>query len=78
MKIANMKSSLDFSIEIEKMVKEKKMDYFDAVIMYCEKNNIEIETAGSLVKQNSALKAKIQMEAENVNLVRKSGARLPL
>ena len=44
---------------------------------YCESNNIEVETAASLIKQSAVLKAKIQLEAENLNLVRRSG-RLPI
>lgn len=78
MKIANIKSSADFCLEIEGIVKEKKADYYEAVLLYCEANNIEIETAASLIKQNSSLKAKIQVEAENINMVKKTSARLPI
>ena len=77
MKIANLKSSSDFVKEIEKIVIQKHIDFFDAVLYYCEINNIEVETAAALVKQNSVLKAKIQYEAENLNMIRKS-ARLPI
>jgi hypothetical protein len=77
MKIANLKSSSEFVKEIEKLVLQKQIDFFDAVILYCEINNIEVETAAALVKQNSVLKAKIQYEAENLNMMRKS-ARLPI
>lgn len=78
MKIVNIKSSTDFCLEIETMVKEKKAEYYEAVLLYCEANNIEIETAASLIKQNSTLKAKIQIEAENINMVKKTAARLPI
>ena len=77
MKISNIKTSSDFVKEIEKIVTQKHIDFFEAVIYYCEINNIEVETAAALVKQNSALKAKIQYEAENLNMIRKS-ARLPI
>lgn len=77
MKIANIKTSSDFVKEIEKIVTQKNIDFFEAVIYYCEINNIEVETAAALVKQNSVLKAKIQYEAENLNMIRKS-ARLPI
>ena len=77
MKIANIKTSSDFVKEIEKIVVQKNIDFFEAVIYYCEINNIEVETAAALVKQNSVLKAKIQYEAENLNMIRKS-ARLPI
>lgn len=73
-----LKSSSEFIMEIETLVKEKKMEYFDAVLHYCESHNIEVETAATLVKQHAPLKAKIQIEAENLNMVRRTSARLPL
>ena len=77
MKISNIKSSADFVKEIDKLATVKSLTYFDAVMHYCEINNIEVETAASLIKQSAVLKAKIQLEAENLNLVRRSG-RLPI
>ena len=77
MKIANIKSSADFVKEIDKLASVKGLTYFDAVMHYCETNNIEVETVASLIKQSAVLKAKIQLEAENLNLVRRS-ARLPI
>jgi hypothetical protein len=65
-------------MEIETLVREKSIEYYEAVLVYCESNNIEIETAASLIKQNSSLKAKIQVEAENINMVKKTAARLPI
>lgn len=77
MKINNIKSSSDFVKEIEKIVTNKKIEFFEAVLLYCESNNIEVETAASLVKQNVVLKAKIQFEAENLNLIKRT-PRLPI
>lgn len=65
-------------MEIEKIVKEKRAEYHEAVLLYCETHNIEIETAATLIKQNVTLKAKIQIEAENINMVKKTSARLPV
>lgn len=78
MQINGIKSSADFVKEIDRLVKVKNMEYFEAVMHYCESNDIEVETVASLVKQNSALKSKIQLEAEKVNLVKKGSARLPI
>jgi hypothetical protein len=77
MKISNIKTSSEFVKDIEKLVIQKQMDFFDAVILYCEINNIEVETAAALVKQNSVLKAKIQIEAESLRLMRKT-SKLPI
>lgn len=78
MKLLKVKSSSEFVLEIERIVKDKSIEYFEAVLYYCEMNNIEVETAAALVKQNSVLKGKIQVEAENINMIKRSSARLPI
>jgi len=67
----------NFVEEIEALCKEKNMEYIDAVVMWCEKNKLEVETAAYWIKKDSAMKAKIQAEAENMNII-KRGARLPV
>jgi hypothetical protein len=66
-----------FCQEIESLVVELRTDYMDAVVHYCEKNNIELETAASIIKSNSKFKAIIQNEGEDLNLLPKT-AKLPL
>lgn len=75
--MVKIKTNEDFIREIENIVKTKNIEFFEAVLYYCEVNNVEVETAASLVKQNSVLKAKIQFEAENLNMMKKT-ARLPI
>ena len=66
-----------FSMAIEEMVYMKDIPYIDAICLFCEKNNLEVETAGKLV--SGVLKAKIQLEAEDLNFLRKSKtAKLPI
>jgi hypothetical protein len=49
----------------------------DAVLDYCETNDIDTSTVSSLV--NKSLKEKIQIEAENLNLVEKTNtSKLPI
>lgn len=67
----------EFPAEIEKIVKEKQIEYMEAVILWCENNGLEIEFAGELIRRNAVLKSKIQFEAENLNFMKKS-ARLPI
>jgi hypothetical protein len=67
----------NFSSEIYIMIKEKDMDYIDAVVYWCELNRIEIELAASLVKLDPNLLCEIQFDAENLNYLKKT-ARLPL
>lgn len=66
-----------FYNEIESIVVEMKTDYMDAIVHYCDKNNVEIETIASIVKSNSKFKAIIQNEGEDLNLLPKT-AKLPL
>lgn len=73
----NFVSIVEFSKEIENLVSEKRMEYIDAVVYFCEKNSIDIETAASLIKNNSKLKASIQEEAEQLNYLPKT-QKLPL
>ena len=77
MKSISFKTSADFVKEIDKLVISKNITFFDAVILFCETNNMEVESAASLIKQSTVLKAKIQVEAENLNMVKRS-ARLPI
>ena len=58
----------EFSLKIEKLVNEKKIDYIDAICYYCEKNNIEIESAASLL--NEKIREMIAIEANNSNLLK--------
>ena len=38
-----------FSLEIENIAKEKRISHMDAVIDYCQKNNVEPDTVGRLI-----------------------------
>ena len=54
-----------------------KVDYIDAVVFYCEKHNIEVETAASVIKSNPKFKLKLQCSAEDLNFMPKR-AKLPI
>lgn len=76
-KIKSIKSSAEFIRNIEQIVRDTGTDYMDAIIHYCEKNNIEIDVAASVVRNNPYLKSHIQLQAENLNFLPKQ-ARLPM
>jgi len=63
----NLMNSKKFGLLIEDIVKKKKITYMDAIIDYCEKNDIDISTVGSMI--NKSLKEKIQIEAQNLNML---------
>ena len=69
-------SSIDFSQYIEK-IGMANGSYIDAVVDYCLKSDIEIESIKKLL--SASLKDKIKTEAESLNLVKgaKTG-KLPI
>lgn len=69
--------NVNFISDVEKLCRTKNMDYIDAVIHWCENNKFEVEYAASLIKKDPAIREKIQVEAENLNIL-KRGARLPI
>lgn len=74
---AKMISSEHFYNEIEKLVKKHNLKYIDAVIYFCEKNEIEIETAASMIKSNFKIKCLVQNEGEELNFLPRT-AKLPI
>ena len=62
-------NSKEFSLIIEGVVKDKRpITYMDAIVWYCEENNIEIETTSRLISKS--LKEKIQLEATNLRMLK--------
>lgn len=51
--------------------------YIDAVVEYAEKNGLEIEVVGQIIRKSPLLKANIYKEAEELNMVEKL-VRLPV
>jgi hypothetical protein len=70
-------SSDRFYKEIEKLVKNHKLNYIDAVVHYCEKNEIEIEAAASMIKSNMRIKSQVQTEGEDLRFLPRT-AKLPI
>jgi len=67
-----------FLIEIESIRgNSNQVSYLDAVVHYCEKRNIEIESIGDFIRKNALLRSKIQEDAESLNYLEKS-AQLPI
>lgn len=63
-------TSVKFSQEVEKIaIDNADMNYIDAVLHYCEKNEIEIESVPKLISK--PLKEKIKFDAENLNYMKK-------
>ena len=69
------RSSSEFSLYIEERVVKERLGYMDAIIDYCTTNDVEIDNIGSLV--TPSLKEKIQLEAEEANMMKPRG-KLPI
>jgi len=66
-----------FAIEIEKIVAEEKINYIDAIVHYCEVNELEVESVSKLVSK--PLKEKLKWDATRLNFMKRtSKAKLPL
>lgn len=71
----DLMTSQKFSIIIEKAVKEHRLSYMDAIVWWCEKNEMEIEVAAKLC--SSVIKEKLRYEAQELNFLEKPN-RLPI
>ena len=70
-------NSKEFSLLIEGIVKEKRISYMDAIVDYCEKNDIDLSTVKSII--NKSLKEKIKVEATDLKMLKeKKGGVLPV
>ena len=67
-----------FAQEIESLVQTHGgMNYIDAIIYFCEKNNLDVESVPKLISK--PLKEKIKYEAMELNFLKRSSrAKLPL
>ncbi len=66
-----------FALEIEKIVIEENLNYIDAIVHYCEINNLEVESVTKLISK--PLKERLKWDATRLNFMKKtSRARLPL
>ncbi len=66
-----------FSLEIETLVLKEKMNYIEAIVLFCEENSIEVDSISKLISK--PLKEKLKRDAQDLNFMKKTTrARLPL
>jgi hypothetical protein len=63
------KTANEFSLHIEQMVRDSKLNYMDAVLEYCKENYLEPEDVAKLI--NKSLKDKIEMDFRELNYLPK-------
>jgi hypothetical protein len=67
---------LKFSLGIEHLVANTDYTYLEAISEHCKETGLEVEVAATLITPN--LKAKIQEQAESLNMLKNKGSRLPI
>jgi hypothetical protein len=67
---------LKFSLGIEHLVANTDYTYLEAISEHCKETGLEVEVAATLITPN--LKAKIQEQAESLNMLKNKGNRLPI
>jgi len=67
-----------FAQEIESIVQDNpEFNYISAIVEYCEKNNIDLDSVPKLISK--PLKEKLKWDAIQLNFLKKSSrAKLPL
>jgi hypothetical protein len=59
-----------FSKMIEDLANEHSMELLDTIVWYCEKNEVEVESAAKLL--TPTLKEKLYYDASKLKIVKKS------
>ena len=67
--------SIDISLTIEEIVKKKNISYMEAILEYTNEVDGEIEGIAKML--NKSINDKIEVEAEELNMFKKS-AKLPI
>jgi hypothetical protein len=73
--MASREEKNNFSMMIMEMAMKERIDHMDAITSYCERNNLEIEIAATLI--NDSLKGLIEGEAMELRFLPR-GSKLPL
>jgi hypothetical protein len=68
--------SIDVNTTIEELVRDKKISYMEAIIMYADNVDGEIEMVAKLL--NRSIKDKLEAEANDLNMMKKQVTKLPL
>lgn len=65
-----------FAKSIEHLVATSGLNYIEAIVDHCTATGLEIEVAATLINAN--LKAKIEANAMDHNMLKEKGSRLPI
>ena len=67
--------TIDLNLTIEQIVKDTELSYMEAVLDYAKNSEIEPEAMAKML--NQSIKDKIEVEAQNLNMLKRT-AKLPI
>lgn len=74
--LQNKLTKNEFSMIVESIVAKDNIGYMDAVVDYCDRTGMEIETAAAHC--NAKIKACMELEASDLNLLKEKLNKLPI
>lgn len=74
--VASIMSSNTFCSMVELRINEKGMSYLEAITDVCEKTGLEFENVSKLM--TPTMRKLLQSEAMTLNLLKRTGSRLPI
>ena len=63
---------------VEVLVEKHGLTHLEAALHFCEQNNVDEEQAAKIIKSDKKLTQKIEIEAEELNFLKKDTSRLPV
>lgn len=67
----------EFFRSVQTMV-EGGSSYVDAIVRWCEDRGLEPEVGAEMAQKFPLIRSRLQMEAEDLRLIKSDGARLPI
>ena len=67
--------TIDMNLKIEEVVQKTELSYMEAVLEYATSSGIEPEAMAKML--NQSIKDKIEVEAQNLNMLKRT-AKLPI
>lgn len=74
--VASIMSSNTFIGMVEQRISDKGMSYLEAITDVCEKTGLEFENVSKLM--TPSMRKLLQAEAMTLNLIKRTGSRLPI
>ena len=74
--VASIMSSNTFISMVELRISDRGMSYLEAITDVCEKTGLEFENVSKLM--TPSMRKLLQSEAMSLNLIKRTGSRLPI